>query len=101
MTRRRSWMVTAAGIVTIVIVGLVIRNQVKVYRNRVKGYEESLAREAVIQRRQTLYDMLQPVALSNCRLERFGETHDGGYLICANLLGAVPSGYSYRISRHH
>ena len=98
MTRRKSWMLTAAVTVTILIVGLVTRNQVKVYRNRVKGYEESRAREAVIQRRQTLYDMLQPVALTNCRLERFGETHDGGYLMCANLLDAVRSGYSYGIS---
>jgi len=91
-------MVTAGIIVTVVIMGLVVRNQVKVYRNRVKGEEERLAREAVIQRRQTLYDMLQPVALANCRLERFGEANDGGYLLCANLLNAVQSGYSYGIS---
>ena len=98
MTRRRSWMVTAGILVMIVIVGLVVRNQVKVYRNRVKANEERRAREAVIQRRQTLHDMLQPVALTNCRLERFGEAHDGGYLMCANLLDAVQSGYSYGIS---
>ncbi len=91
-------MVTAGVLVTIVILGLVVRNQIRVYRNRVKGYEEQQAREAVIQRRQTLFDMLQPVALTNCRLERFGETHDGGYLMCANLLDAVQSGYSYGIS---
>src|SRR5829696_6328355 len=97
MTRRRSW-VTAGVMVTIVIVGLVVRNQVRVYQNRLKGQEERRAREAVIERRQTLYDMLQPVALTNCRLERFGETHDGGYLMCANLLDAVQSGYSYGIS---
>jgi hypothetical protein len=42
--------------------------------------------------------MLQPVALANCQLARFGEAHDGGYLMCANLLGAVQSGYSYGIS---
>jgi hypothetical protein len=85
-----------------IVMGLVIRNQVKVYRNRVRGNEERLAREAVIERRhtqrQTLYDMLEPVALTNCRLERFGEPNDGGYLLCANLLDAVRSGYSYGIS---
>jgi hypothetical protein len=48
--------------------------------------------------RQTLFDLVQPVALSNCRLERFGEAHDGGYLICSNLLADVSAGYSYGIS---
>jgi hypothetical protein len=95
-------MVTAGVLVAIVIAGLVIRNQVRVHRNRVKGEQERLAREAaaaaLIQRRHALFDMLQPVALANCRLERFGETHDGGYLMCANLLDAVESGYSYGIS---
>ena len=48
--------------------------------------------------RQALFDLVQPVALSNCRLERFGEAHDGGYLMCANLLDGVTAGYSYGIS---
>ena len=48
--------------------------------------------------RQALFAMLQPVALSNCQLERFGETHDGGYLMCGNLLESVEAGYSYGIS---
>ena len=53
---------------------------------------------ATPQQRQALFEMLQPVALSNCRLERFGEAHDGGYLMCGNLLEDVQSGYSYGIS---
>jgi len=52
----------------------------------------------VVQQRRALFEMLRPVALSNCTLERFGETHDGGYLMCGNLLGGVQSGYSYGIS---
>jgi hypothetical protein len=48
--------------------------------------------------RQTLFTLLKPVALSNCTLERFGEPHDGGYLLCANLLDSVEAGYSYGIS---
>jgi len=48
--------------------------------------------------RQAVFDLVQPVALSNCRLERFGEAHDGGYLMCANLLDGVAAGYSYGIS---
>jgi len=47
--------------------------------------------------REALFEMLQPVALSNCRLERFGEAHDGGYLMCGNLLEKVQAGYSYGI----
>jgi hypothetical protein len=48
--------------------------------------------------RQALFHMLQPVALSNCRLERFGEPHDGGYLMCGDLLEDVEAAYSYGIS---
>jgi hypothetical protein len=48
--------------------------------------------------RQAIFNLVQPVALANCRLERFGEPHDGGYLMCANLLDEVESAYSYGIS---
>jgi hypothetical protein len=48
--------------------------------------------------RQALFELLQPVALANCQLERFGEAHDGGYLMCGNLLDDVEAGYSYGIS---
>ena len=48
--------------------------------------------------RQVLFEEIQPVKLSNCELERFGEANDGGYLLCANLLGDVKSAYSYGIS---
>ena len=52
----------------------------------------------VVQPRRELFDLLRPVALSNCRLERFGERNDGGYLMCANLLDEVQAGYSYGIA---
>lgn len=48
--------------------------------------------------RQQLFAALQPVTLANCELKRFGEAHDGGYLLCANLLDNVKAGYSYGIS---
>lgn len=48
--------------------------------------------------REALFAELQPVEVSNCRLERFGEPNDGGYLLCGNLLGSVKAGYSYGIS---
>jgi len=48
--------------------------------------------------RAELFGLLQPVAVTNCKLERFGEPHDGGYLMCGNLLTAVQAGYSYGIA---
>jgi hypothetical protein len=48
--------------------------------------------------RGELFRELRPLALRGCTLERFGEAHDGGYLLCGNLLGAVRAGYSYGIS---
>lgn len=48
--------------------------------------------------RESLFAELQPVALTNCAVKRFGEPHDGGYLLCANLLKDVQAGYSYGIS---
>jgi hypothetical protein len=50
------------------------------------------------QMRESLFAELQPVKLRNCELARFGEKHDGGYLVCANLLKDVGSAYSYGIS---
>jgi len=48
--------------------------------------------------RDRLFELLLPVTIANCRLERFGEANDGGYLLCGNLLSDVQSGYSYGIS---
>jgi hypothetical protein len=52
----------------------------------------------VVRVRKALFAELQPIALANCDLKRFGEVNDGGYLLCGNLLGAVKAGYSYGIS---
>jgi hypothetical protein len=95
-----------AAVVAIVITAtLVIRNQVKVYRGRQARAALMQQRHPAVhqppevrKRRQALYDMLQPVALANCQLERFGESHDGGYLMCGNLLGEVRAAYSYGIN---
>lgn len=48
--------------------------------------------------KQALFDVVQPIRLANCDLERFGEDNDGGYLMCGNLLDDVQAGYSYGIS---
>jgi hypothetical protein len=47
--------------------------------------------------RSQLLMELRPVALKNCTFRRFGGANDGGYLMCANLLGNVKSAYSYGI----
>ena len=75
--RRRLW-ITGALLVVLLIVGLVVRNQVKVYWNRQRRAEEAAAIARNARNRQALFDMLQPIALANCELERFGEAHDGG-----------------------
>jgi len=95
--RRRLW-ITGALLVVLLIVGLVVRNQVKVYLNRQRRAEEAAAIARNARNRQALFDMLQPIALANCELERFGEAHDGGYLLCGNLLDGVEAGYSYGIA---
>jgi hypothetical protein len=91
MTPRRSNLVTGVLIVFGAIVGLTVGLQLTVY-------SFAPGTNGTPQQRQALFEMLQPVALSNCRLERFGEAHDGGYLMCGNLLDQVQAGYSYGIS---
>jgi hypothetical protein len=82
----------AAGVIVMAaILGVVAQNQLR--RSRARPAEA-----AVIDQRRAYFDLLQPVALSNCEFQRFGEPNDGGYLMCGNLLGAVQSGYSYGIS---
>jgi hypothetical protein len=105
VSRRRFWVVTAGVTVVVAILGAVARNQVKVHKGRqaraaLLQQRHPIVQEpvAVVQQRRALFEMLQPVALSNCQLERFGEQNDGGYLMCGNLLGAVQSGYSYGIA---
>ena len=47
--------------------------------------------------RQALWNEIQPVALKNCTLHRFGSANDGGYLMCENLLSGIQVAYSYGI----
>jgi hypothetical protein len=48
--------------------------------------------------RKTLFDEITPVALTNCEVERYGDSFDGGYLSCKNLLSAASAVYSYGIN---
>src|SRR6184192_4236364 len=47
--------------------------------------------------REAILAELQPVALKNCTLKRFGSANDGGYLMCENLVEPLDSGYSYGV----
>jgi hypothetical protein len=61
-------------------------------------YSQVSGKTGTPEERETLFQLLRPVPLANCQLERFGETYDGGYLLCSNLLKDVQAGYSYGIS---
>ena len=57
-----------------------------------------LARHAAGRKlREAILAELQPVALKNCTLKRFGSANDGGYLMCENLVEPLDSGYSYGV----
>src|SRR5437879_8431851 len=47
--------------------------------------------------RDAILAELQPVALKNCTLKRFGSANDGGYLMCENLIEPLDTGYSYGV----
>ena len=47
--------------------------------------------------REALYDELRTVSLENCTLRRYGSEHDGGYLLCENLVPGIQVAYSYGI----
>ncbi len=47
--------------------------------------------------REKLLSALAPARLANCTLKRYGDAHDGGYLMCGNLMGDARAAYSYGI----
>ena len=47
--------------------------------------------------RETILAELQPVALKNCTLKRFGSANDGGYLMCENLIEPIDAAYWYGV----
>lgn len=52
------------------------------------------------QLRRAILAELQPVALSNCTLERVGSANDGGYLMCRSLPARIDAAYSYGIGKN-
>jgi hypothetical protein len=54
-------------------------------------------RAAARRLREAILAELQPVALKNCTLKRFGSANDGGYLMCENLIEPLDAAYSYGV----
>src|SRR5437667_4164533 len=50
--------------------------------------------------REAILGELQPVALKNCTLKRFGSANDGGYLMCENLIEPLDAAYSYGVGQN-
>ena len=65
----------------------------------VTGWQSSTQARRQRAVREALFKEIQPVALKNCTLKRYGSQNDGGYLMCANLTKNVESAYSYGIDR--
>jgi hypothetical protein len=57
-------------------------------------------RSAARKLREEILTELQPVALKNCTLKRFGSANDGGYLMCENLIEPLDGAYSYGVGRN-
>jgi hypothetical protein len=95
MTRVRLW---AIVVIVLGVSGLAAWRVMQV-RARPKPIVVSSQEAAEVARiRKELFAEVQPIALANCDLKRFGEKNDGGYLLCGNLLKSVQAGYSYGIS---
>jgi len=91
----------ALVILLVVFAGLAVRYQMRAGNDRAATQAEQQRAEEhrrTTPIREALFTELEPVALTNCAFQRFGEDHDGGYLLCSNLLANVKAGYSYGIS---
>ena len=84
---------TSIGVMRRFLIAAVLILVVAGATSGVPAWREARARWA----RQTLLNVLQPVALENCELARFGSAYDGGYILCANLFANFKVGYSYGI----
>jgi hypothetical protein len=93
---RRRFALAVSGILIVVVVAAVSTMLLHKDARDKPGPREARSYEDQV--RQSLFALLRPVKLTNCTIERFGEPHDGGYLVCANLLESVQAGYSYGIS---
>jgi hypothetical protein len=87
---RRRVLLVAIGVVAIIVV-------VVFARRGYRAWQREQRKAVALEVRKALWNELQPVALKNCTLRRYGSVNDGGYLMCENLLGDIQTAYSYGI----
>lgn len=87
---RRAWIGAAGVLVVAALTGIIMVRHAPT--------ASAPARTRAATARSELFAEIQPVRIADCALQRFGEPHDGGYPLCANLLDRVRAGYSYGIS---
>jgi hypothetical protein len=58
---------------------------------------QAIVRSSKKSTRPALFEAMRPVRMANCTLRRFGSVHDGGYLMCENLIGQAQAAYSYGV----
>ena len=78
----RGWLIVAVTLVLVALAAVLL------------GAEYRRARNV----REALFSELAPVTLGNCDMMRVGDAHDGGYLLCRNLVGRAQGVYSYGIN---
>src|ERR1043166_8844534 len=83
------WEVPAIVVVAVIGIGAAVHG--------VKRFDFGPTADSIYAR-QRLFDAVQPINVTNCTLARVGDAHDGGYLVCSNLLGDVKTAYSYGIA---
>lgn len=82
--RKQSWIHITLVVIALLVAAVVVTGEI------VRNATRRKLREAILAE-------LQPVALNNCTLKRFGSANDGGYLMCENLIEPLDAGYSYGV----
>jgi hypothetical protein len=88
---RRLWITAVSVAIAAVLTGIAV------FRRTAPAPADAPRSRAEMIRSELFAD-IQPVRITNCELRRFGEPHDGGYPLCANLMSGIKAGYSYGIS---
>ncbi|MFL6501428.1 MAG: hypothetical protein ACJ8LL_12025, partial [Candidatus Udaeobacter sp.] len=82
--RKQSWIRIMLVVIALAAIAAVVAREI------VRSAARRKLREAILAE-------LQPLALKNCTLTRFGSANDGGYLMCENLIEPLDTGYSYGV----
>ena len=82
--RKQSWIRITLVVIALAAAAVVVTGEI------VRSAAKRKLREAILAE-------LQPVALKNCTLKRYGSANDGGYLMCENLIEPIDAAYSYGV----